>query len=223
MTLNYRQKAWAYAAGILAVFGTCAYFIFMDVGNAGLLIPAAFGCFPWAKYIWLVVRHEQSNTVRQLKKAFPKLGFSVTDTTWDDDKTAVRFTGEYRGDNFIIEAAHDSAYVRVVDLPWLEMKAVDPAVPRMQESINETNAEVSNMCVYMTHPDDDGIRHIYTLARTILPSHRPEEYLDVLMCDMLNRKRSLQENFAKERPWLNQRRGPVGFTVNSDQKSENNS
>lgn len=223
MTLNYRQKAWAALAGIIAVIGASIYFIIIDVLNAGALIVVAFGCYPWAKYIWQVLRFEHRNTVRVLKSALPKCGFSIEDTEWNDDKTAVRFHGKYQGDNFMVEAYPSSAYVMVFDMPWSGIKASDPSVPRLLEAINETNAEASNMSVYLMDPDEDGVRNVYTLSKTILPSYQLEQYLDSLMCDMLNRKKALHDNFGKERPWMTQRRGPVGFNVQSQESNGNTS
>lgn len=81
------------------------------------------------------------------------------------------------------------------------------------------------MSVFMMEPNEEGNRQIYTLSKTIIPTYQPEQYLDSLMCDMLNRKKALHDNFYKERPWMNQRRGPVGFAVTTpatEDKNEDN-
>lgn len=145
MILNYRQKAWASFAGIIAVFAVCMYLIVIDVLNVGASIVAAFGCYPWAKYIWQVVGYERRNPIRVLKAALPKCGFSIEDTEWSVDKTTVRFHGKYQGDRFMIEADSSAAYVMIFDMPWSEIKASDPSVPRLLEAINETNVGAANL------------------------------------------------------------------------------
>lgn len=225
MTMNYRQKALASLAGIIAIFAGCLYLISIDVLNWEVIILAVFGCYPWAKYVWQVFRFEQRNTVRILQSSFPKFGFSIENTEWNDERTAVRMYGKYQGDNFMIEAAPSSAYVMIYDMPWTDVKASDPSVPRLLEAINETNAETANMSVFMMEPNEEGVRRIYTVSKTILPTYKPEQYLDSLMCEMLNSKKALHDNFQRERPWMTQHKGAVGFKVESmaDDKQEESS
>lgn len=222
MNLNYRQKALAYLAIIIAAIATGTALVIAGVLNwAGTLFVVAFGCLPLAKYVWQVAIHEKHDTIRILKAALPKCGFSIRETEWNDDKTAVRFHGQYQGDNFTIQAAHGYSYVEILDLPWSGIKSSDPAIGQMMEAINETNASSANMSVILCEPNEEGVRQLYTLAKTILPTYRPEAYLDSLMCDMLNRKKALHDNFAKPRPWMETpKRGPVGFNVAVEQEPQ---
>lgn len=219
MTLNYRQKAWLNLAGIVTAWCFTIYLMLLDSRNGGAIIIALLCSWVWGRYALRVLGYERRNTIRILKASLPKCGFSIRETEWNDEKTAVRFHGKYQGDNFMVEASPSSAYILVFDMPWTAIRASDPSVPRLLEAINETNIESANMSVCMMEPDEEGVRQIYTLSKTILPSYKPEQYLDSLMCDMLNRKKALHDNFDKPRPWMNTtKRGPVGFNVGNTKK-----
>ncbi len=205
------RKAWLSAIGIVVIFAVCSYLIYIEIFHVCVLIFAAFGCYPWGKYIIAVVRHVLKNPVKILGKALPKCGFSIDKKEWNEERTFVRFSGKYQGDNFILEAAPNCAYINVYDLPWHSIKITDPQMAQLMEAVNDTNAQSANMSVVVCDPDDEGNRDIYTLSKTILPNYKPEDYLDSLMCDMLNRKRALAESMGRQRPWMKPQRGPIGF------------
>lgn len=51
------------------------------------------------------------------------------------------------------------------------------------------------------------------MSRTILPDYNPNEYLDNLMCTILNCKYTLAECLKRERPWLKSKRNSIGFNA----------
>lgn len=208
--------------GIAGVLAGTSVLVAMSILNAGAFILAAIACFTMAKQLWQIAGIMRRNTIRILSKALPKAGFSIENTEWNEQHTAIRFFGKYKEDNFMIEAANDCAFVMIYDMPWQGVKTSDPIMPKLMEAVNDVNAGSSNMSVIVCEPNDEGVRSIYTLSKTIIPTYRPEEYLDSLMCDMLNRKPALVDAINKERPYMAQRRGPVGFSVQqpSDQVDE---
>ena len=199
--------------GIIGILGGTTSLVLLNILNEGAFILAAIACYPMVKYLWQFAGYIHRDTILILRKALPKAGFSIENTEWNDQHTTIRFHGKYQGDNFMVEAANESVYIMIYDMPWQGVKSSDPIVPKIMEAINEVNSAASNMSVVMCEPNEDGMRHIYTLSRTILPTFRPEQYIDSLMCDMLNRKPALVEAVNKERPYMVQRRGPVGFNV----------
>ncbi len=48
------------------------------------------------------------------------------------------------------------------------------------------------------------------MTMTILPTFKPAEYLESLMSDMLNCKRTFADSINKQRPWMKQQRNPIG-------------
>ncbi len=213
MENNYRYKAIAAFFGILIILGGCAYLVYTDVLIRWAIILAAWGCYPWAKYIWNVVNIERRNTIRILKNSLPKCGFTIEDESWNEDHTVINFSGKYQEENFLVSAAPNTAYIRVYDLPWLDIKTSDPNMSHVMEAINDTNSKSGNHSVIVSDPDEKGVRNVYTCSVTILPEYKPVEYLDSLMCDMLNSKRTFADCTTRQRPWLKQARHPIGFNA----------
>ena len=199
---------------IVAILGATTALVLTGVLHAGVFALAALAVFPFAKSLWQAAKEYRRNTARLLRKAFPKIGFSVEDTEWSDDRKHVRFTGKYREDNFVIEASpNDCAFVRIIDLPWASIAASDPNVTRFLEAANCVNSQMPNISVVLGRPDDEGNRPLYTMADTTLPVGNTAEYLDALLIDILNRKPTFAEAYHLVEPTPAQRRGPIGFTA----------
>lgn len=212
MEINKKKKALSAVFGIMVILGVCGYLIFIDVLPYAVFLIALLGCYPWGKYLWSVISSERRNTVRILKATLPKFGFIVEESSWDDDHSVVSILGKYQEEKFLVTASPGAAYIKVYDLPWLDVKSTDPSMPHMMEAVNDTNANIGNCRVIVSNPDSNGTRNVYTCSVTILPSYKPDEYLESLMCDMLNCKRTLAESIKQERPWMRQKRNPIGFS-----------
>lgn len=211
-----KQKVVLYLVAATLAFSICIYLIVIGILHVVAVLPLLFGCYPWYKYIWNVYNIERRNTIRILKKILPKSNFSIEQTDWNEEHTLLRFWGKYQGDNFMIEASPHSLYINVYDLPWHNIKSSDASMHRYMEAVNDTNAKYPHLCVVVCDPDENEMRDIYTLSRTILPDYHPNEYLDNLMCTMLNCKNTLAESLKRERPWLNSKRNSIGFNAARD-------
>ncbi|MBO5698604.1 MAG: hypothetical protein J6R79_01175 [Bacteroidaceae bacterium] len=129
----------------------------------------------------------------------------------------MRIYGVYQGDHFIIDASPESLYINIYDLMWHSVKSTDPSMRIYLEAINDTNAENPNSSVVMCDPNENDMRDIYTISKTIIPDYQPQLYLETLMCDILNCKKTFAENVQKDRPWLKAKRGPIGFNTSSEE------
>lgn len=219
MNMNNKQKAILYLIAIIWVFAICIYLISINILHPISLFAILFGCYPWGKFIWGVCNLEKHNTTRILKRILPKCGFSIEKTEWDEEHTFMRIYGVYQGDHFIIEASTVSLFIKIYDLVWHSVQASDPSMRLYLEAINETNAAYSNLSVIMCEPDEKDMRDIYTASITIIPDYQPHVYLDHLMCDMLNCKKTFAESVQKDRPWLKAKRGPIGFNTSCEQEN----
>lgn len=191
----------------------------------GILHPIAYllaiaACAPMAKYLWAYAKYLHHNPIRILQKLLPKIGFKIENTEWNDNHSAVRFHGIFREENFFVEASDSTYFIDILDCAWQTVPATDKMIPRLMEAVNEVNARSSNMSVVVGEPAEDGLRRIYTTCRTIIDMRYPEEYMETLMCDMLNCKGRLSESLKKERPYMEPRRSPMGFqTTTADDDS----
>lgn len=157
-----------------------------------------FGIYPWCKIIWDVYNAERHTPTRILKELLPKCGFNIEKTEWNEEKNFVQYWGKYQGDIFLIEASTPSLYINIYDLPWNNIKSSDASITSYIEAINDTNALNPNMSVVMCHPDEIICAIFIRTAGTILPDYHAEIYLEHLMCDMLNCKKTFAECLKKK-------------------------
>ena len=219
MTINNTQKALLYLLAIILACSTCIYLITIEILHPVSIFVVLFGCFHWCKSIWEIYNIERHNPTRILKKILPKVGFSIENTEWNEERTFMRIHGVYQDDHFIIDASPESLYVNIYDLAWHRIKSTAPSIRTYLEAINDTNAAHPHASVVMCDPDENDMRDIYTASKTIIPDYHPHLYLDSLMCDMLNCKRTFAESVQKDRPWLKAKRGPIGFNTSYEEET----
>ena len=217
--MNDQQRAYLYLLATLLACAACIYLIAIEILHPIAFLFVLFGCYHWCKFIWDYFNIERRRPTRVLKKLLPKCGFSIEKTEWNEEHTCMRIFGVYQGDHFIIDASPESLYINIYDLMWHSVKSTDPSMRIYLEAINDTNADNPNSSVVMCAPDENDMRDIYTISKTIIPDYQPQLYLETLMCDMLNCKRTFAESVQKDRPWLKAKRGPIGFNTSCEEET----
>lgn len=210
------KKALQNGLYILILLGVTAVLVVTKVISAWAFLIVPLAGFPLVKPIWYYIQDLRWSSIRVLRKALPKAGFVIEKEEWNDKHDAVRFNGKYQGYDFIIVAYTTNLYVWLDDMIWERLPASDSRMPKILEALNEVNTKSPGMSVVISEPDTNGIRSIHTITQIVLPGYSPADYLDYLMCEMLNRRLAFVEAFNKERPYMRQRRGPVGFNAQED-------
>ena len=219
MNMNEQQKGVLILLAILLACSTSIYLIIINILHPIAFLFVLFGCYPWCKVIWDTYNREKHRPTRILKKILPKFGFSIENTEWHKEDNLMRIFGVYQDDRFIIDASPECLYINIYDLAWHSIKSTDPSMRQYLEALNDTNAVHPNMSVIMGDPDENDMRDIFTASKTLIPEFQPHIYLESLMCDMLNCKRTFIENVQKDRPWLKAKRGPIGFNTSNEQET----
>lgn len=222
MTMIHKHKALICLLAVILVSAVSIYLTIIGVLPFFALIALLFGCHPWYKYIWNSYNIERRNTTKILKRILPQSGFLIEHEEWDEKHSQLQFVGKFNEEHFMIEASPNSPYINVYDLTWNRINASDPSMHRFVEAVNDTNAINPNMSVIVCDPDEENLRYIHTISKTILPDYRPHEYLECLMSSMLECKGTLIECFNRDRPWLNAKRGPIGFNTSQNHDNDDN-
>ncbi len=171
-------------------------------------------CIPWLWNLYKMLFSVEFNIESDLKRILPKIGCEIESIENSEDGDFVRIVGKYRDETLIFDTAQESPYLTIWDPSWFRVKANDPNIPKFMEAINQTNISTGPIVVFSS-PDEDEIRYIHTICRTILPERYQTYFLDSTLVQMLNKKVDLKNNF-KDYPWLNSSsklKKPIGFNI----------
>lgn len=162
------------------------------------------------------MKDEQENNPDTLGLMFRTLTNLGCQPTKNEDGT---LSVSYQGENFHMEFG--GMYARVWDPMWAGVKADDPDMPKIRETVNAANFNFGPTVV-LTVPNDEGVIGFHSRRDIMLHPACPDNvpFVKAVLDSFFDAKEQVRNSFqqinAKQMESQKNRR-PVGFTINNQE------